>query len=241
MKMFRWKPGMVRFMRDASEYGSYHQKLAELFRPRLQSDWCLCDAGCGLGYLSLALAPCVRKVTAVDISSEALQVLRENCQTRDVNNIVIQQDDILTMETQRQYDGMVFCCFGDIEDILAAGKRLCCGTVFAVMPDEKKHRFSPGATAREQNPFQRACVSLRERQIPFEASTLSLEFGQPFHCLTDARRFFELYRREEDRTPLTDDVLMRRLRETGERAYPLYLPYPKPLGFLTFETQDIPV
>ena len=30
MKMFRWKPGMVRFMRDASEYGSYHQKLCVL-------------------------------------------------------------------------------------------------------------------------------------------------------------------------------------------------------------------
>lgn len=232
---------MVPFMRDAAEYGSYYEQLAGELRPRLRHDWRLCDAGCGLGYLSLALAPCVRQVTAVDLSAEALEVLRENCQAREIHNISVRQDDIRTMEPEEPYDAMVFCCFGDMEDILTAGKRLCGGTVFALVPDEDRYRFSPGGVNRPRNSFQWACACLRERQIPFERRTLELEFGQPFRGLEDARRFFELYRMEGDTAPLTDESVRGRLRETGAGEFPLYLPHPKTIGFLSFAAKDIPV
>lgn len=238
--MFQWKPGMVPFMRDAAEYGPYYERLAQALRPNLRADWRICDAGCGLGYLSLALAPWVRQVTAVDVCAEALQVLRENCRTREIGNLDIRQEDIRTVEAERPFDAMVFCCFGDMEEILAAGKRLCDGTLFCLIPKEDTFSFSPGSVRRPHNPFQRAWRCLEERRIPFESRTLELEFGQPFRSLADACRFFEVYRRTGDRTPLNDAAVRGRLRETGERAFPLYLPHPKTIGFLTFETKHIP-
>ena len=64
--MFQWNEEMVRFMRTASEYGDYHRRLVQRMRPALHSADHICDAGCGLGYLSLALAPYVRRVTAAE-------------------------------------------------------------------------------------------------------------------------------------------------------------------------------
>ena len=77
--MFQWNEEMVRFMRTASEYGDYHRRLVQRMRPALHSADHICDAGCGLGYLSLALAPYVRRVTAADRSEASLDDLRQNC------------------------------------------------------------------------------------------------------------------------------------------------------------------
>ena len=93
--MFQWNEEMVRFMRTASEYGDYHRRLVQRMRPALHSADHICDAGCGLGYLSLALAPYVRRVTAADRSEAALDVLRQNCAARGIRNI-----DILSGELQ---------------------------------------------------------------------------------------------------------------------------------------------
>ena len=72
-----WEKDMVRFMRDASEYSTYHQELAKRLSPYLNKEMHICDAGCGLGYLSLALAPYVGSVTGVERHSDASAVMAE--------------------------------------------------------------------------------------------------------------------------------------------------------------------
>lgn len=89
--MFQWTPDMVRFMKTASEYGIYHRALANLIWPDLTPEARVADVGCGLGYLSLALAPYAGRVTAMDVSAEALRVLEENCRERSVQNLEIFQ------------------------------------------------------------------------------------------------------------------------------------------------------
>ena len=65
MKLEFWHKDMIRFMTDASEYGDYYQQLTEKMLLWLRKDMHICDAGSGLGYLSLALCPYVRQVTSV--------------------------------------------------------------------------------------------------------------------------------------------------------------------------------
>lgn len=55
--MFIWNEDMIRFLRDASEHSDYHHLLAEYLAKRLPENAHVCDAGCGLGYLSLAAGP----------------------------------------------------------------------------------------------------------------------------------------------------------------------------------------
>ena len=92
--MFRWNEDMIRFLRDASEHSDYHHLLAEYLAKRLPENAHGCDAGCGLGYLSLQLAPYCRQVTAVDVSPEALAVLAANCDKEKIKNVDIRCGEI---------------------------------------------------------------------------------------------------------------------------------------------------
>ena len=88
--MFEWTEERVSFMADACERTDFHEKLAALLAPYLKRTDTVCDAGCGLGYLSLALSPLVGHVTAAERDDRALDVLRRQLDSGlPVSNIVL--------------------------------------------------------------------------------------------------------------------------------------------------------
>lgn len=246
--MFQWDPDGIRFMQDASEYAQYHRELAELLRPCFSADAHLCDVGCGLGHLSLALARQVRKVTAVNRDARVLKVLEENCRKQEIGNIEIrcQEAELLgqeeisgTANAEKTYDGMVFCFYGAIEDILRIAALQCRGTVVALKKNDVVHRFSAGEHTECHDSFRKAAEYLEQQGIPFESRTLELEFGQPFRTMADARRFFEIYSPEEEKRLVTSEFLERKLIPTGDEKFPFYLPHRKRIGWLQFEAEQI--
>jgi len=234
--MWRWEPQMIRFMRDASEYGDYHRRLAGLLLPYLRPDDRLCDAGCGLGYLSLALAPHVGSVTAVDQNADALCILRENCRGQAVSNLTAVCGDLFAAPPHTPYDAMVFCFFGRMQEILTAAAAQCRGRVFVITRNYGEHRFSVGNHPSGDNGFAGARRFLLDRAIPFEEMTAALEFGQPFRTFADAKLFFETYSVDADKSLITDAFLRGRLTETGRTDFPYYLPHRRPIGLLIFHT-----
>lgn len=238
--MFQWNEEMVRFMRTASEYGDYHRRLVQRMRPALHSADHICDAGCGLGYLSLALAPYVRRVTAADRSEAALDVLRQNCAARGIRNIDILSGELQPVPLAAPYDAMVFCFFGRMEEIAAVAKAQCRGTVFVFKKNYTSHRFSVGEHPAGWDSFRAGADWLTERGVPFEAETLEPEMGQPFRSMEEARQFFRLYSRDADKSVITDDFLRSKLVETGREDFPLYLPHQRPVGCLKFSVEDLP-
>lgn len=236
--MFQWKPDMVRFMRAASEYNTYNQELTQLMRPYLTKKTHICDVGCGLGYLSLALAPYVGRVTAVDANADALRVLEENRTLREIHNLQILHGDVFHMRPTEPYDSMAFCFFGQIGEIFSIAKKQCRGKVFAFKRNYRMHRFSVSTYESGNDSYQNACAYLREKKIPFEGQELSLELGQPFRDLSDARLFFETYNRGD--APVTNAFLRERVVETGREDFPLYMPHKRDIGWLVMDVDDIP-
>ena len=236
--MFEWNADKVRFMEDAAAWGDFHARLAALLTPYLPTDGHICDAGCGTGHLSLALSPYVKQVTAVDVSGEALALLADNCRKRDITNIDIRCGDIARLPPEEPYDAMVFCFFGHIEEILAISAAQCRGTVLAIMRNDSAHRFSAAQSAIRHGGYPRGRAELTARGIPFRAREGELPMGQPFRTLDDARRFFELYRRDGDTTPVTDALLQARLTATGREDFPFFLPRSRRFGLLRWETCD---
>lgn len=235
-----WYEDMVRFMRDASEYGTYNQELARLLAPHLTKDMHICDAGCGLGYLSLALAPFAGHVTSVEKNPDASAVLEDNCRKLGITNITPRCGTIQEVIPEEKYDAMVFCFFGGIHEILASAKEQCRGTVFIITRNYTTHRFSVGSHPTGSYGYRRSNEVLRSLGVPFEETTFDLEFGQPFRCWEDARKFYEIYSHDEDKSAITEEFLRSKVVETGREDFPLYMPHRRNLAILKFETSDIP-
>ena len=238
--MFEWNADKVRFMEDAAAWGDFHARLAAALAPYLPREGHICDAGCGTGHLALALSPYVERVTAVDVSDQALALLAENCRRRDIHNVDIRCGDIARLPPEKPYDAMVFCFFGHIEEILAISAAQCRGTVLAIMRNDGCHRFSAAQPVIRHGGYPRGAAELTARGIPFHRAEMELPMGQPFRDFDDARRFFELYRRPGDTTPVTDDFLRARLTETGQEEFPLFLPQSRRFGLLRWEACEIP-
>lgn len=235
-----WNDDMIRFMRDASEYGTYHRALAQHLAPILDPGMHVCDAGCGLGYLSLALSPYVDRITAVEKNPDALAVLEQNCRRRNIDNITARCSPLADAAPVQPYDAMIFCFFGGIDEILTAVETQCRGSAVIITRNYTTHRFSVGSHPTGSYGYGTASARLRELGIPFAEETLALEYGQPLRSLPEARRFYEVYSQDVDKTAITDEFLRTKLVETGRADYPLYLPHRRNLAILRFDRADIP-
>ena len=228
--MFEWTEERVSFMADACERTDFHTKLAALLSPYLKKTDSVCDAGCGLGYLSLALSPLVGHVTAAERDDRALDVLRRQLARRHIRNVTPLCTDVLAYTPPEPFDAMVFCFFGSIEEILAAAARCCRGTVLAVVRNDARHRFSGKSRGPGRHSYETACRILTEKGINFTTRTASFAFDQPFRSLEAARRFFELYGGSED--------WRARLVETGDPEFPWRLPSRRDFGLIVFQAGD---
>ena len=228
--MFKWTQESIAYMDDACRRTDFHRKLTAELQPYLRETDCVCDAGCGLGYLSLSLAPYVGAVTAVERDSQALAVLEREVKARGIANVTAVQDDVLAYRPDTRFDAMVFCFFGSIEEILAAAARCCRGTVLAVVRNDARHRFSGKSRGPGRHSYDTACRILTEKGISFTTRTASFVFDQPFRSLEAARRFFELYGGSED--------WRARLVETGDGEFPWRLPSRRDFGLIVFQAGD---
>ena len=240
MKLEFWHKDMIRFMTDASEYGDYYQQLTEKMLLWLRKDMHICDAGSGLGYLSLALAPHVRQVTAVEKHPDAAAVLTDNCRKHQIGNVISRCGSIDEVLPAEKYDAMVFCFFGGIQHTLELAKRQCRGDVFVFTRNYRNHRFSAGNLPTGWDGYPEFKNLLEELEIPFQQQTLALEFGQPFRDLSDARLFFELYSKDQDASMVTEEFLRSKLVESGREDFPWYSPHQRQIAFLHFSVNDIP-
>lgn len=237
--MYLWTPDSIRFRIDAAEYGGFDAKIAARVLRVLPENARVCDAGCGLGYLSLALSTGCESVTAVDTSAEALSVLKQNIVRHRAFNITAVQDDLFAMHPQTPYDAMVFCFFGRVGETLRAAKAQCAGQVVLIKKNWKNHRFSVEEKPLKGYTLQHTVSELDELNIPYKTATFPIEMGQPFRSLDDALQFFRTYAEESDGQVLLEQIRSRLVRTDSEN-YPYYLPSYKMLGIVTVNTGDIP-
>ena len=240
MKLELWEQDMIMFMRHASEYADYNRRLTEKMLPWLSGDTHICDAGSGLGYLSLALAPHAGRVTAVERNPNAAAVLSENCRNRGISNVISRCGSIADVIPEKPYDAMVFCFFGGWREVLALAKAQCSGDVFVFTRNYDNHRFSAGAHPTGYEGYPQFAAVLDKLRIPSHRETFALEFGQPFRDPEEAHRFFLLYSKDQDKAVLTPDFISSQLTRTGREDFPFYLPHQKHIGFLHFSAKDIP-
>ncbi|MBE6927768.1 MAG: class I SAM-dependent methyltransferase [Ruminococcaceae bacterium] len=230
--MQRWNPDALRFMSDASEYGSYPRDLANELLPYLPRDGHICDAGCGLGYLAQELSNYCKTVTAIDRAAAPIEAFQKRFAKE---NLFVFCGDIITIQTQ--FDAMVFCYFGKTEEILALSERLCKGNVLVVKRDCSAHTFSLGKIDRKRHSVDSLVSELHTRRIPYETKPLSIELGQPFRSLNDAMVFYRLYNKSDK--PVEESDVRSRLMKTNDPMFPFYLPSVRHMELIVFDANTL--
>lgn len=231
----KWTEESIRLMEAAASRSSYYGALADVICAALPAGSRICDAGCGLGHLSMALAARGMRVTSVDTSADALAVL---ARLRGQADIDIRCGRIEDAAPDIPYDAMIFCLFGSIGEIVKVAAAQCRGDVFIVARNDSAHRFSVRRHALPDPGYGDMRQALGLMGVPHTGTALSLEIGQPLRDFDDARRFFALYNRD-DPSLITDEYLSSRLVRTGDPAYPLYLPHAREIGVIHFSAHDI--
>ena len=224
--MFEWNPRKAHFRTDSAGRTHFHEiisrKLADQFEN--PAGISICDAGCGLGFLSLALSSYFRQVTAIDISPIALGILRDESVKRGINNINIVQEDLLSDPAVKpdSYDTMVFSFFGSIDEIMHIALPRCRGRIFILKKNDNFHRFSVSHTVRPFDTMAHAIADLNSLQLPYTKEDMSIEDGQPLRSLEEAEEFFHIYARGKDAELINRDYIRSLLEETGESEFPYY-------------------
>ena len=235
--MFRWTPDMVRFMADAADHNGSATALAEILAKHLP-EGTICDAGCGVGGLSLALAEKFQKVVAADLSAEALESLRSR---NTHENLEIRRCDILSARPETPYDAMVFCFFGGTEEILRAVRQQCRGTAAIIKKISDLHSFSLTAKRRKKSRgFGALRAELDKLGVPYRVVETEVDMGQPFRSVEDAVLFFHIYSRDDDPATITEDTVKPRLVPRDNAEFPWYLPVLERVGILFLDAADVP-
>ncbi len=236
--MFRWTPDMIRFMADAADHNGGNGALADLLARELPQG-AVCDAGCGVGGLALAMAQRFQKVVAADLSAEALDSLRAR---NTHENLEIRRCDILAARPESPpFDSMVFCFFGSAREALEAARHQCRGTVAIVKKISGYHSFSLTPKRRKHSRgYGALCADLDNLGIPYRTAELELDLGQPFRSMEDAVLFFRIYSRDDDPGVITEDAVRARLEGRDDPEFPWYLPAKEQVGVVFVDVHEIP-
>ena len=222
---------MLRFLKDASEYGTYYQELAKLLSPDLGKQMRICETGSGLGYLSLALARWVQHVTFIDKEADGVESLAGQCTALGIGNITPCWGSVQDLPPAEKYHAMVFSFLCEMDVLLKTAKEQCSGGIFII---------AGHCSNRMDDPLGDARAALYRLNIPFTEELHALEFGQPFRHFQDARRFFEIYTPQQGGLPITDNFVRSQTVETGRRDFPLYLSRKRVFSILKMDASDIP-
>ena len=212
---FYWDDARIRFYRDAAEQSSYHQTLAERIKDALPQDGSVLDAGCGLGYLSTAMLPLCRSVTAVDCDPNVIAALAER--TKGTRNLTVRCADVRWID--EPFDTVVCCYFGSIEESLRIFERTGANKLILIKRRASKRRFSDGQA--HERTADNAAKTLCATGFFFRTLDVSIPFDQPLRSLDDAARFFACYR--SDRTQPDRKAVEARLLRTDDPVFPFRL------------------
>lgn len=236
--MFQWTDEIMAFREDAENYTRFDEAIAGRVASYLSPGSRLCDAGCGMGFLSVKLCRMGFSVTAVDESAAAVAYLRSKQTQAGLTGLTVVQGDLFTMTPDRPYDAMVFCFFGGVEQSLAAIRRQCRGKAVLIKKDWLRHRFDPQHRPMKHSSFEFTCDRLQELSIPYDSCRFALEMGQPLRSVEHARHFFAAYAPDG---ALPDPERTRALLQpTGRTDFPYYLPARRSLGLIVLDAGTIP-
>ncbi|MBP8639989.1 MAG: methyltransferase domain-containing protein [Oscillospiraceae bacterium] len=235
-KLFEWTPEKTLWYAAACEYSGNdrNKKISEAILDVLPPHPNVCDIGCGIGAISMELAPKASKVTAIDIDADALKFLRKASLRRGINNIDLVHGDFNELSPPLiKTDCMVFCMIR-VENLLEKAKLWTDRKIVIVTNPADYHSFSPKTKKNENARIESLNEYLKNSDFSFTKHMVSTSSGQPLRDFKDAISFSSSYASDKSLDEIVK-MLNENLEETGRTDFPLYLPNNKNYLIFTVE------
>lgn len=228
-----WDQKREDWFERASKYTGFHEELADIILNKLDSYHELCDLGCGSGLIDLQLYPYLDRITCIDRSAGALQLLKNKIKEKEIDNICLKQQDISSMDGIWDNCLMLFTGYpmDRIADLLSHCREKLIivsrgGCIYNMnISPAKKHSMAP------------IINSLYRQKVHYEIEELELEYGQPFLDKQEAYEYLNYYHK----TPAKDDInsyMLKNVFRTGSLKYPYYLLYQKKFTMFVIDRRE---
>ena len=231
----KWNNQTVRWFEDASEYTGYGRKMAQILKEYIPQGDTLCDLGCGAGLVDFALADHCSSITCVDISPDAVEHVRHKALVNGIKNMHALCMDASELTGSWDTVMAIFFGRGQIHEkyLRLAGKRFV-----LITHAHRKGNFGPeGHQTLKCSDIATTKDYLDSMGLKYEHKVLTLEYGQPFLDLEDARAFVRSYTRPMKEETL-EAYLEENLEKTGEEKWPYYLPNMKDFGLFIIRRDE---
>ena len=233
-RLYSWDEKSMAWYINAVNYESFHSVAAEMILSKLPENPTVCDIGCGVGALTMHLAPKCKTVFAMDLNSRPLFYLEEEMARRGHTNVDIVCGDFDdTGAPKEKYDAAIFCLAGGGPNFLGRGL-MWAKKVFFVENATDKRSFSSVGKREKEMYCNEDIEYLKRIGVKFETTFFTAPFGQVFVDRKDAEDFmhhYDKFEREED----IQEFLDNRLVKIDHPKYSLYMPNEKPLVLIEVE------
>ena len=230
---FRWSDQSIQWFLNASEYTQFHKKLSKKLLPFLSKHDRVCDYGCGLGRLDIALAPHVSFIKALDINPIVIDHL-----SQDVLNLGLQNISSLCVDSKEHTEScdvgiMSFFGIGEKEMLLYRGH--CKKKLIRIVNMKNQSTLYP----HEYRKTRKDTVAIIKNElensaISYQFIEIYLEFGQPFRSMNDAMHFVQFHAPDAVKTEI-ESFLSKYIIEISHERYSFYLPNKKHLGIFVLD------
>ncbi|HHX51790.1 MAG TPA: class I SAM-dependent methyltransferase [Clostridia bacterium] len=241
---FVWTAQNIAWFEKAAQSTTFYSDIVAQCRFLLDQSTTALDLGCGTGHLSIALAPHVQSVTALDINSTVIKHLEQKCQGLQLTNISLRNCDWRDLKVRERFE-IVFLsyCDGigspDLYRITALARQY----VVAILPQNKHNKsfflnqYLPESLRKKsrKETLSHATSYLKAEGIPYRLIRHSCEFGQPFTTLEEYQAFLSFYYQLPENA-IPEEYTQRYLQKTGSGYY---LPNVKESGIIIIRKDDI--
>ena len=149
-RLYSWDEKSMAWYINAVNYESFHSVAAEMILERLPENPTVCDIGCGVGALTMHLAPKCKNVFAMDLNSKPLFYLEEEMARRGHTNVdVVCGDFDDTGAPKEKYDAAIFCLAGGVPNFLGRGLMWAKKVFFIENATDKRSFSSVGKREKE--------------------------------------------------------------------------------------------
>ena len=231
----KWNAKTTEWFQRASEYTGFHDELSKILIRHLQGAQTIADLGCGAGMIDFKLSESFRQITCIDREPVVTHLLKKEVYSRAVSNMTVKTADLnylnqsLPDSGNEPWDAAIMLFVN--AETLDIRQLLRCVKDKLIIVERGGCINNPyvGERAKKEHSLLPFINHLFSQGIRTHVSDYTLEYGQPFFSIKEAKEYTTIYHRNRcDET--VEQYLEKHLISTGEKPYPFYLPHKKHFG-----------